>query len=104
MANATGMKDPRNTTPAGVTAQLAELANDRGARLMLAARDARTIAGMLDNHGRPESAQFLRRSGDRGEQLARYLTQTEEADVRRAAAIAASVAMGLIVVRRIRAT
>ena len=102
MANATGTEQERDTTPAGVTAQLAGMANERGARLMLAARDARTIAGMLDNHGRPESAQFLRRSGDRGERLARYLTQTEEADVRRAAAYAAAVAAGLVVVRRIR--
>ena len=91
------------TAPASVMSRMATAANDRGARLTLAARDARTIAGMLDNHGRPESAQFLRRSGERGEQIGRHLSETDEAGVRRAVTAAGAALAGLVVIRRIRA-
>jgi len=73
---------------------------DRGERLIVAARDARTIAGVLDNHGRPGSARFLRRSGDHGERFARYLTRTDETSLRRASATAAAVAVGILAARR----
>ncbi len=102
MAGATGTHDPQQAAPPGVTERMALLAHDRGARLLVAARDARTIAGMLDNHGRPESAQFLRRSGDRGERLGRYLTQLDETDLRRAGALAAAAAAGLVIATRLK--
>ena len=102
VAGATGTQDPRPGMPAGVTERMALLAHDRGARLLVAARDARTIAWMLDNHGRSESADVLRRSGDRGERLGRYLAQLDETDLRRTAAIAAASAAGLVIATRLK--
>ncbi len=102
MAAATGTQDPSPAVPAGMTERMALLARDRGTWLLVAARDARTIAGMLDNHGRAETAEFLRRSGDRGERLGRYLTEVDEADLRRAAAVATAAAAGLVVAQRSR--
>jgi len=91
-----------DTAPPGVASRVAQAANDRGARLMLAGRDARTIAGMLENHGRPATAAFLRRSGDRGEQAGRLLSETDESGVRRIAAVAGATVLGIAVIRRIR--
>jgi len=104
VANATSIDGSSAAGTSGLAARMAELANERGGRLVLAARDAQTIAGMLDNHGRPDTARFLRRSGDRGERIGHYLTEAGEAEVRRAAAIAGTVAAGLVVVRWIRAS
>jgi len=90
-------KQDRSTLASRVALTL----NDGGGRLVMAARDARTIAGMLDNHDRPATARFVRRSGERGERLGGYLTRADEASVQRASATVAAVAGGLAVVRRV---
>ena len=103
MARATGTDAaPNSTAPEGIAARMTGRAHEQGAKLALAARDARTIADMLDNHGRPQTARMLRRSGDGGERLGRSLSETDEPALRRTAAIAAAAGLGLLALRRLR--